>query len=253
MRNAVVVSERHVRFGAGFANSALVWLGLVAFLVLVSVFITFIGGGLERDPRAGLFSLPAIALVGLAGLVGVWLSHRTGFPAALDPRISNRQRFLYPALIGLGFGLLLVVNEQFTGGIQRFLEQSGLPAFNVPFPASLFAYTGGAIIVEVIYRLLPIPLFLWLISTVLLRGRAQNQVFWGLALLTSAIEPVTQELGLLQAGMVAVFAVNLVTGFGFNFAQAMMFRRSGFLAALTVRWAGYLVWHIIYGNLICGC
>ena len=253
MRISIAPAEGHVKIGAGFANSATVWLALVAFLVLVNLFITFIGGGLEQDPRAGLFSLPAIALVGLAGLVGVWLSHRAGFPAALDPRISNRQRFLYPALIGLGLGLVLVVREQFTGGIGIFLEQTGLPAFNAPFPGSLLFYTGGAIIVEVIYRLLPIPLVLWLFLKVVRGQRAQNRAFWVLALLTSAIEPVSQELGLLQAGLLVIFVVHFATGYAFNFVQAAMFRRYGFLAALTVRWAVYLVWHIIYGNLICGC
>ena len=35
-----------------------------------------------------------------------------------------------------------------------------------------------------------IPLLLWLISTVLLRNRAQTPVFWALALLSSALEPL---------------------------------------------------------------
>ncbi len=114
-------------------------------------------------------------------------------------------------------------------------------------------YAGGAIIVEVVYCLLPIPLLLWLVSTVLLRGRAQDGVFWVLALLTSAIEPLTQELGLLDEGRPGLFAVHFTMGYALNLVQAAVFRRYGFLAAITLRWATYLVWHIIYGNLICGC
>ena len=75
-----------------FVNSARIWLGCVAFLAVVNLYITFVGGGLEKDPRIGLFSWPSIAIFGVAGAVGVWLSHRTGFPAAWDPRISNRGR-----------------------------------------------------------------------------------------------------------------------------------------------------------------
>src|ERR687885_1549576 len=91
---------------SAFANSARVWLGLVAFLGVVDLFITFVGAGLERDPRSTLFSWPVIAIVGLVGLAGIWLSHRTGFPAAWDGRISDRQRFVIPAVLGIGLGLL---------------------------------------------------------------------------------------------------------------------------------------------------
>src|SRR2546428_4324247 len=63
----------------------MVWLILVGFLVIVDLFITFVGAGLESDPRAQLFSPPAILFVGLAGLAGVWLSHRTGFPGGVGP------------------------------------------------------------------------------------------------------------------------------------------------------------------------
>ena len=41
---------------SAFANSARVWLGLVAFLGVVNLFITLVGAGLERDPRSTLFS-----------------------------------------------------------------------------------------------------------------------------------------------------------------------------------------------------
>jgi hypothetical protein len=236
------------------ANSMWVWLVLVGFLVLVNLFITFVGAGLERDPRVGLFSWPAIAIFGVLGAVGLWFAHRTGFPAAWDPRVSTRQRFLYPALFGLGFGLLQVAVEQVTHSIQFFLVATGLPAFNAPFPGSLLFYTGGAIIVEVIYRLLPIPLLLWLISNVILRGRAQEQVFWVLALLSSAIEPLSQDLVGLRAGLpLLAVAQQVVTHYAFNLTQAVMFRRYGVLAAIIVRVAMYLVWHVGYGNFICRC
>jgi hypothetical protein len=31
------------------------------------------------------------------------------------------------------------------------------------------------------------------------------------------------------------------------------FRRYGFLVAIVVRLGDYLVWHVIYGNVICNC
>jgi hypothetical protein len=51
-----------------------VWLGLLAYLGVVELFITVVGAGLEQDPRSVLFSWPSLAVFGSAGLVGVWLS-----------------------------------------------------------------------------------------------------------------------------------------------------------------------------------
>jgi hypothetical protein len=239
--------------GTGFVSSAQVWLLLVALLALVRLYTLTIGVELQSDSRSALFDWPFVVVFGVLGLIGVWFAHRTGFPAALDPRIGNRQRFLVPVAAGLGVGLVLVLQEMVTGGIQLFLNETGLPRFNAPLPGAVLFYAGGAIIVEVIYRLLTIPVLLWLISGVLLRGRGQAQVFWALAAITSLIEPVTQEVGLLAAGLVGAFALHFATGYVFNFAQAAAFRRYGFLSAIALRWAAYLVWHIGYGNLICQC
>src|SRR5437588_9503265 len=84
---------RLLRGSSAFANSTRVWLVLVAFLGMVNLFITYIGGGLQDDSRAALFSWPVIAVIGMAGLAGIGLSHRTGFPSAWDARVSSRQRF----------------------------------------------------------------------------------------------------------------------------------------------------------------
>ncbi len=102
------------------------------------------------------------------------------------------------------------------------------------------------------YRLLPIPLLLWLVSNVALRGRWREQTFWVLAVLTSAIEPLSQETSVLPHG-VLLFAGLFGLGYAFNFAQAVFFRRSGFLASIVVRLGYYAVWHILYGDLICRC
>ena len=99
--------------------------------------------------------------------------------------------------------------------------------------------------VEIIYRLFPIPLLLWLISSVLLAGRAQTPVFWVLAVLTSFIEPLTQDLEAASLGALMLAAV-LLRGFGLNFIQAVLFRQYGFLAAILMRVAFYVVWHMLY-------
>lgn len=241
-------------FRRNLGNSALVWLGLVAYLALVQIVILVVGGDLQADPRSVLFSWPFLAGFGAAGLAGVFFASRTGFPAAWDERVSNRYRLLLPFAIGAGLGLVSTVIEQFTNSIQMFNAERGLAQFNVPFPGSLFFYSGGAILVEVLYRLLPVPLLLWLISNVGLQGRGQATTFWALAVLSSAIEPVTQlgQANTLAQGLPFVMAL-AVPGYALNFAQAVFFRRYGFLASIFVRLGHYSIWHIVYGNFICGC
>jgi hypothetical protein len=238
---------------SAFANSTRVWLVLVAFLGVVSVFITFVGAGLERDPRSALFSWPVIAAVGLAGLAGIWFSHRTGFPAAWDVRISNHQRLLIPAMVGIGLGLLESGLDVLVHGMQFFAQFGGLPAYNAPWPGSPLFYAGGAIVVEVFYRLLPVPLLLWLVSNLLLRGRAQSQVFWVLALLSSLIEPYTDLDGLQVGASLLVVGSQLVPDFLLNVAQVVLFRNFGLLASIVTRIGFYLIWHVAYGNFICAC
>ena len=201
-----------------------------------------------------LFSWPAIAVVGLAGLAGIGLSHRTGFPAAWDARVSNRQPFVIPALLGIAIGLLESGLDLVFHWTQFFAQYSGLSSYNAPWPGSVLFYPGGAILVEVLFRLLTVPLLLWLGSNLLLRGRAQAEIFWVLALLSSIVEPVMQDLDGLRFGASLLFiASQFVPDFLFNLAQVVMFRNYGFLASIVSRIAMYLVWHVAYGNFICRC
>jgi hypothetical protein len=160
-----------------------------------------------------------------------------------------------PAAIGIGFGLLEVGLNEVVHWTRLFLEFSNLGVlYNVPWPGSALFYPGGAVLVEVFYRLLPVPLLLWLICGLLLRGRRQSSAFWTLAVLTSFIEPTTQDLGVLQYGVSPLVAGSeWLTDFSFNFCQAALFRRYGFVAAIATRVAMYLVWHTAYGNFSCRC
>jgi len=126
--------------------------------------------------------------------------------------------------------------------------------FSVPWPGSPLFYTAGAIEVEVLYRLLSVPLVLWLISNVLLRGPWQAPVFWILAVLTSLIEPADQDLRVLDKGAsLAQVGSALSPDLLLNLAQVVIFRTYGFPAAILTRVAFYLVWHVAYGNFICAC
>jgi hypothetical protein len=124
-------------------------------------------------------------------------------------------------------------------------RKMGIASIHISFPASVIVYPGGAIIVEILYRLFPLPLLVWLVSNLLLRERRQTETFWAAAIVLSTIEPLG-DLGLKAFGfatMAAVFAED----YALNLTQAYLFRRLGFLAAILMRAVFYVVWHVLWG------
>ncbi|HEV2766074.1 MAG TPA: hypothetical protein VGV38_24025, partial [Pyrinomonadaceae bacterium] len=189
------------------------------------------------------FYWTTIAVISLMGLAGLMLSRKTGFPEMWDARVTNRQRFLVPALVGLVYGVVTVLKD--------------LPnpePVHLKLPHSIAFYTYGAIFLEIMLRLFAVPFVVWLVSNLALRGRGQTQAFWLAAVVAALYEPlphINEELA--RASNVAVPAVlagwALQPLFLANVAAAYLFRRYGFLAPLVMRLAFYLVWHVLYGGL----
>jgi hypothetical protein len=252
--------------------STLTFLGLVACLILVKVILEVAHFPPETFPHPAqltTFQWPFIAGVGVAGLVGVLLARLTGFPEMWDPKVSQFNRFILPAVLGLAFGFAEVAADKQFGMAQLFVEKFGVPFFHIKFPASALIYPGGAITIEVLYRLVPIPLVMGLVfligwgvsrclgaRNVLLARPAQERLFWIVASVLSLFEPVTQTgiIGILRGhGMMSghgdVVAYEFVTSYAFNLIQAYLFRRFGFLAPVTMRVAMYLVWHVLWGYI----
>jgi hypothetical protein len=241
------LSARPETFAEHVLNSSAVWLALMAYWAFADVIIfMFPPGGRQVSPDGWLVHL----LVTVVGLAAIWCMHRTGFPAAWDARVPARRRVLLPLLVGAGFGLLAIALELFSGSLKKLEAATG--PVTVAFPGSLLVYSSGAIYLELLFLIAPVSLLLWLISRVLLRGRAQTPTFWVLAVLSSAAEPglqgaavVAQAQGTIEPLAVALYAIH---GFAFNFAAAALFRRYGLLAPILVRLGNYMVWHVLFGN-----
>jgi hypothetical protein len=98
-------------------GSLLAWLGFVAYLVAVKVALDLFLPDAFSDPgQAEAFGWIPIAIVAVLGGVGAPLSTRTGFPDALFPRISSRQRLYVPVLISIGFALVLILRSEVRTG-----------------------------------------------------------------------------------------------------------------------------------------
>lgn len=175
----------------------------------------------------------------LLGIPFLFVQAKAGLPDFLDNNSTGKQRFLIPALLGAGFGLLDVLVIKVLQHPQPYTE---LPPFLQPFPYSLFLYTSGAFEIEVFYRLIPLTLIL-LLGKWFAKGKYFRAFFWAAIVLTSLREPLEQ---LPDDGMLFIL-YSLLTGFLMNFLQAWVYTRSGFLASLTLRLGHYLLWHILLG------
>ena len=223
--------------------SLVAYLGVLIGMLILWAILSVTSVEFVLPQQAQMLSLPSILVVWALGLAGVFLGERAGFAPMWSAEISNRQRLLVPALIGIGigvFGVLMDLIQPLGGDIQ------------VKFPASLLVYPLGGVVEEILFRLFLTTLLVWLISSLLLRGRWQQQAFWVVAVLVGLLYTVLQ-LGAYQAlGTVTpLVALRFLVVIGVFFViAAYLYRKYGFLAAIAIRMGQYLIWHIIWGALV---
>ena len=222
------------------SRSFQIYLGLVAFSAALLLLFVFVPVAAITPAQAGTFTWPVLILAFLIGLAGLWAAQKMQFPEFWDAKITNRQRLLIPAGLGLVAGLVFLA----LGRLQPLGE------INVPFPLSIPYYLYGGIVSEILYRLFLISILTWFISGVLLKYRGQQLTFWIVAIITSLLEPLGQlgtlyQLGLLRNGFSPVLGVMLALAFAVNLLAAYLFRKFGFVAPLILRIAFYIVWHMV--------
>jgi hypothetical protein len=222
------------------ATSGKIYLGLVGMMILLSVLQAYLPLHINQGQRVAWLS---VVLVAVAGWVGLILGPRAGFPNMASPHISNWRRLWLPGLVGLGAGLVMVIFD--------LLHPLGSAA-QTPFPDSLAVYPLGGLIEEIIIHLFATTLLIWLISGLILRGRYQEPVFWAVAigggllywlLQVNSIRSFFPEMFSVALAL-QIFLIIVVT----ISAGAYLYRKGGFLAALSLRYGFYLVWHIVWAG-----
>lgn len=223
-----------------------VYLGLMGYLVAAKIIITYLVPATFRAPaQAAVFAWPWIAGLTAIGLACTWLSRRVGFPGLLDHRVSTRERYLVPIVLGLGLGAFAILVDATTHWTSIAAAKMGIGSIHIPFPASALIYPGGAIIVDVIYYLVPIPVLMWIVSRVFLKGDSPPWLFWSVGVLAAAIEPMTRDGSF--PGHPAILVTLFASDYLENLAQVAVFRRAGFLAPVILRVVFYVVWHVLWG------
>ncbi|NNV55656.1 hypothetical protein [Limnovirga soli] len=217
-------------------------------LIIYSIFILVaIIGLIYGNSIKGDFSFLRVwdlqnLLILFLGIPFLFLQTKAKLPNFFDSSISNKQRFAVPVLIGALFGILDILVFKV---IQHPEPYSALPPFLQPFPYSLFLYASGAFEIEVFYRLIPLTLIL-LIGNLYAKGKFYNSFLWTGIMLTSLREPLEQVPG--EGWILIIYS--LLTGFLMNCLQAYFYKKSGFLASMTLRLGHYLFWHILLGIFV---
>ncbi|HEY7162800.1 MAG TPA: hypothetical protein VH815_16175 [Acidobacteriota bacterium] len=228
-----------------FSKPVFIYFGLVAYLILVKLVITFFPAAFRSTTQAAVFEWKFLALWTVLGWIGVVLSQRTGFPEPWNGGISNARRIFLPLVIGIVLGILAIVTDRLTGWTHFVANKMHMNTIHIDFPASVAIYPGGAIIVNIVYRLFTIPFLLWIISNLILKGRHQNKVFWILAILLAFVEPAG-DIALKELGFITMTTV-FVQDYALNILESWLFRTLGFLAPIFMRIFFYLIWHVLWG------
>ena len=211
----------------------------------------------ELPASKPVIALAAFFIVGIIygglGLLGLHLSGKLGFSNIWSDSVTNYQRFVLPAFVGIGIGIFLIISDIV---ISNFNTVGHLP--HPPFPTSLTASIAAGIGEEIVFRLFFISFWLWLISSFLLKGKQQNTIFW----IITAFSAIAFSLGHLPSIMFSfsyttfaqipamlLFEIILLNSVLSLFA-AYYFRKFGFLAAVGIHFWTDVVWHIIYGLTI---
>ncbi len=235
-----------------------IYIGLIITLAVLAAISVFLPQGNFLPSQKLPAPKPVLALVnacimlilyGGLGFLGLKLSQKLGFADLWDSKISNKQRFLIPALIGIGIGIFLILADAI---LSQFHTLGPLP--HPPFPTSLVASAVAGIGEELIFRLFFISFWVWLISYVILKKRWQNQIFWIIAIFSALafalghIPSVMIFFGLNTVNeipLALMCEIILLNGVVSLFA-AYYFRKFGFLAPVGIHfWTD--VWHVVWG------
>jgi hypothetical protein len=241
------------------SGSIATYVFLVVLLALLGAITVFLPQGSFLPVQEFPASRGTMALVnagimlflyGGLGWLGLKMAARLGFPDLWDPRVTNRMRFLLPAVTGFGLGLFFIATDT---GLSHISDLQPLP--HPPFPTSLAASAVAGIGEEILFRLFFVSLWVWVVSSILLKGRWQNRVFWIVALASALVFSASHIPSVLflygwssVAEMPATLLVELLLLNGtLSLVAAHHLRAYGFLASVGVHFWTDVVWHVVWG------
>ncbi|HMQ06996.1 MAG TPA: hypothetical protein PKC30_06815 [Saprospiraceae bacterium] len=190
--------------------------------------------------KAGLKPQSVIPILILASICSILWDK---FIVVHPPVIT--MKYLWFAAIGALIGLLFVFIDMLSGISKQMANLLNISSIHMELPFSGVVYSIAAVIVESLYRIIPIGILFWLISTFILKSKNKKQIYIILAIIISGLEPLSQ-LAVFQTFSV----VHLVLGiliYSFNLLLCYLIYQYGIFAAVLTRWSFYMVWHVLIG------
>jgi hypothetical protein len=233
-----------------FRKSLRVILVLLAYLALVKLLLPIVEPRFPVPDQETQFSWTFLAILSIAGIVATALYARAGFVPMWDADARIRRRLVIPFGVGAAFGLVMVLIDFMLDAGTVAATNIGIASLHMPLPEALLIYPAAAIIVEILLRLAPLALLVWLVGRVILRGRADAAVFWTCAAIIALVEPL-QQAQLFRGEPMLIVLIGIY-GYASSLVQMYFFRTQGFVAALAQRLGTYAVWHVLWGGALAG-
>ncbi len=248
-----------------FSLSIKIYLGLVLLLAIsgaLNVYLPqgdFLGATANQQLPASkpviavVSALTMLLLYGGLGYLGLRLGQKLHFPNLWDEDSSWNERLFRPGIVGVLVGLFFIIVDT----VFSHFQPLG-PLQHPPFPTSLIASLSAGIGEEIIFRLFFISFWVWLISSVIMKGGAQNVIFWIVAIFSAIIFalghlPSVVMMYHLQSmssiPIMLLFEIFLLNGV-VSIAAAHYFQQVGFLGAVSVHFWCDIVWHVIWGVIV---
>lgn len=197
------------------------------------------------------FAIASAAVIllayGVLGAAGLWFARKLDLPGVFRAGAGWKAWFLWPLLIGIAVGLVLVIADRI------FVSLGSGPGFPHPaFPLSLLASATAGIGEEILFRGFVMGLWALLVH-ILLRRRRRAAALW----IGNAIAALAFSAGHLPAAMVLMNAATpaaippliLVELFLLNSLMGLVagerYMRDGLVAAMGVHFWADVVWHVI--------
>lgn len=221
-----------------------------ALAVLFALLLSFMDVAYPHPSQAASLQLRSLVPVLFLGLVGAWLLNLSGVTRPRSDEQARSERMLIPAALGIGFGLVAVLLDWMFGISATVARAMGIERIHLDAPYSILAYTVGAVVIESMFRLLPLGFTSAAVSKGLLKGKHLTVVFALSALVFAALEPLSQVALLKSEPMTLIVVALLVYAYGL--VSSWQLWKYGVAAPLVMRLAFYGAWHVTLGPLLAG-
>ncbi len=229
--------------------------GATYLLVPLSQFATPgqpIPASVEATPRwvlAGENALFVLVIYGLLALAGYWFGRKLGLPPTYREGAGWRTWILWPMLVGLGIGVVLVIVDQILARLG-----SGQGFAHPAFPLSIFASATAGIGEEILFRGLVMGLWAFLINLVLRGSRRQSTALW----IGNVIAALAFSASHLPSGMLLLNLTNpaqipvpmllelLLLNSFIGLVAGRQYMRDGLVAAMGIHFWADVLWHVVF-------